>query len=83
MLDTSQSATIDKLLDRFGITSSSPLPARSSNILRARAPEEERFEGRYREAVGGLLCIVNMSRPDVSNAISEVALYAHDPTAPH
>lgn len=42
----SQTATIDKLLDQFGIMSSSPMPACYSISLRVRGPEEESFGGR-------------------------------------
>lgn len=66
---TLQNATIDKLLDQFGITSSSPLSICSSFPLRARGPEEEGFDGRYREVTGRLLWIANMSRSNISNAV--------------
>lgn len=41
------------------------------------------FEGRYKEAVGGLTWITNMSRLDISNAFREVARHAYDPTNRH
>lgn len=75
-----QTATIDMLLDRFGNRSLSPLPASSSTPLRGKKLEEKRFDDRYREAVGGLPWIANMSRLDISNAITEVARHPYDPT---
>lgn len=76
-------AMIDKLLDHFDITSSSPLPASCSTPLGARGPEEKSFEGRYREAVRSLLQIAVMSRPDTSNAVEQVAPYTRNRTARH
>lgn len=73
-----QTATVDKMLDQFSITSPSPLPACSSTRLRAGGPDKM-FEGRYRQASGCLLWVANMSRPDISNAVREVARHVHDP----
>lgn len=80
-LNLSQSATIDKLPDRFGITSSNPLTACCSTLLGVRGPEEARFEGRYLEAVGVRLWIANISKPDISNAAGEVVRYSNDSAA--
>lgn len=82
--EISQTATIDDLFYRFGtIASLSLLPACSSTPLRAKGPEGERFEERYREVVEGLVLIADMSRQDMLNAAREIARHAHDPTARH
>ena len=33
-----------------------------------------------REAVGSLMWLLNMTRPDITNAVRAVARYAHEPT---
>lgn len=63
MSNDSQPATIDELFYQFGISSSNPLRA-PMTPLGARGPETNVFEGKYREAAGGLLSITNIGRSD-------------------
>lgn len=82
MLKSLQSATIDKSLDGVGTRSSSPPPAAQAHSGQENR-KGKRYEGRYREAEESLPRITNMSRSNISNAVREVAGYAHDPTAHH
>lgn len=43
----------------------------------------EKFKEKYRAAVGGLFCIAKMTRPDISDAVREVACGAHDLAVRH
>lgn len=70
------------MLDRYEIALSSPLPAYTSTLLRARESEGETFE-EYREEVGFLLCIAYMTRPDMMDAVREVVRYTRDRAARH
>ena len=78
-----QRACIDKLGYRFDVTTSCRNPSSSPNFVRAREVSEEQFDGSYRHLVGGLLWIASMTRPDVANAVREVARQAHDPAPRH
>ena len=74
-----QEAYIERLLERFDVTKSSPLPAApyaDSSRRKGESPTEEPF----REAVGALMWVANTSRPDIANAVRSVARRAHDPT---
>lgn len=51
--------------------------------MRPRRKDEEQFDGPYREAVRRLFLIAKSKRPDISNALGEVARQAHDPSVQH
>lgn len=42
-----------------------------STDLRPKEVTEEEYQGPYRQLVGGLMWIVNMTRPDVMNAVQK------------
>lgn len=73
-LKVTQIACIDRQVDTFDVSLSSPTPALTFASMRSRGKEEERLEGPYREAVGAGLprIISNSTRPDISNAVCEV-----------
>jgi len=82
-LSVSQTACIDRLAQRFAVTTTSPTPAAPTVVLSPRQEEEESCEQPYRELVGGLLWIANATRPDIANAVREVARHAHNPSLRH
>lgn len=43
----------------------------------------EEYKGRYREAEGGLLWMANTTRPNIPNAVREVARREYDPSVKH
>ena len=48
------------------------------------APQDEpESEEPYRQAVGSLMWISNMSRPDITSAVRDVARHSSSPTAEH
>ena len=79
----SQTAFIDKLVERFDIHNTSPTPAFTNRKLRARSEEETSGDWPYREAVGALMWVGTMSRPEIANAVRDVARYANDPGRKH
>ena len=72
-------AYIDQLLQRLAVTTTRPSLAAPSVALSPKQQEEEKCGKPYRELVGGLMWIANTSRPDISNAVREVARHAHNP----
>ena len=78
-----QTAFIDGMLHRFKITSPSSIPAPTDTDLRPREAEEEKGPPEYRSAVGCLMWASNMTRPDISNAVREVARHTQDPSMEH
>ena len=79
----SQRGCIERLMVKFDIETSSPIPACPTVELRPRQEGEEESREAFREAVGGLMWLANMSRPDIANAVREVARYSHDPSKRH
>ena len=63
------------LRDVFDVTTTSLYPASPGANLEARKEGESGGTWDYREAVGGLMWLVVMSRPDISNAVRAVALH--------
>jgi len=78
-----QTAFIDKIIERFNIRTTAPTPASSGRQLRPKEEAEPGGQWPYREAVGSLMWVATMSRPDIANAVREVARHAHDPSRKH
>lgn len=70
----------DRLVRTFEIMTTAPTPAAPTVPLGLRQDEEEPCRIPYRERVGGLMSIANATRPDIANAVREVARHAHDPS---
>ena len=82
-LEISQTQFIRNVVDRFGITNTSPIPASPSLDLRYVSDEEPVMDANFREIVGSLMCIANQTRPDISNAVRAIAWFSHDPKGVH
>ena len=82
-LSMSQGSCVDKLIQRFEITKTNHVPACPTVELDARRENEEKARVPYREAVGSLLWIAGMTRPDISHAVRSVATHSHDPCPRH
>lgn len=90
-LHVSQQHFIEKLLNKFNMSLCHPLqvPADpNSRLDRTMSPdsEEKRAEMKnipYREAIGGLMYLMTMTRPDISFAVNQVAKFSQDPGPAH
>ena len=78
-----QTAFIETLARRFDVATTSLYPASPAANLEAKMEGESGGTWAYREAVGGLMWLVVMSRPDIANAVRAVARHSHDPIARH
>ena len=78
-----QTAFIDKIIERFNVRTTAPTPAFSGRVLRPKEEAEPGGQWPFREAVGSLMWVATMSRPDIANAVREVARHAHDPARGH
>ena len=63
--------------------SSSDLPATPGVELGPREEGEPEGDWPYREAVGSLMWLSTMTRPDISNAVRAVARHSHNATDRH
>ncbi|CAM9986876.1 unnamed protein product [Discosporangium mesarthrocarpum] len=79
----SQTAYVDQLCERFDVFSSSPLPAAPQEKIFPRQENEATRSDRYRELIGVLRWVANMTSPDISNAIRARARFSHDPSEVH
>lgn len=73
----SQEVRINKLLDRFNVTSTSPIPACPPTELRPRKGYEAETDEPFREAVDGLVWMANMTRWNTLTTVREVARHSH------
>ena len=82
-LTISQKAFAEKLVEKFGVTRSSRVPASPSVKLEEFDESEPEGQWPYRELVGGLMWLSNQTRPDITNATRAVARYNHAPKSVH
>lgn len=75
----SQEAYIDRLLELFTSFESSPLPA-TPHANAPRKKEQQPTKKPYKEALGTLMCLPNMSRLEIANAVRSVARRSHGTT---
>ena len=71
-LEISQTRFIRNVVERFGITKTSSIPASPSLDLRHVGDEDPAVDASYREMVGSLMWIVNQTRPNIANAVQAV-----------
>ena len=79
----SQKTFIETLARRFDVTTTSPYPASPCANLGARVEGESGGTWPYKEAVGGLIWLVVMSRPDITNAVRAVSRHSNNPAERH
>ena len=83
VLRASQRAFIESLVSRYGVDSVSNLPASQSADLGPKRNDESVCDKSVRAAVGSLIWLGGMMRPDIANAVRAVASQAHDPAERH
>ena len=79
----SQQTFIETVVDRFGVESESDLPASQIVDLGPRREDEELCEKPMREAVGSLLWVSGMTRPDIVSAVRAEGRQTHNPSSRH
>ena len=82
-LEITQKAVVESMLNRFGVNSFSDIPATPGVEIGPREEGELKGDWPYREAVGSLMWLSTMTRPDISNAVRAVARHSHNPTDRH
>ena len=76
----SQEAYVESLIKRFDIRSISDILASPGGNLEPKQDDEPGGGWPARDAVGSLMWLLTMTRPDITNAVRVVACYAHEPT---
>ena len=71
------------MINRFGVSKSSPIPAAPSIGLRHESEEETVVYVAFLEIVESLMWIANQTRPDIANAVRAIARFSHDPKPIH
>ena len=74
---------IRNVVECFGITKTSPIPASPSLDLRHVRDEDPAVDASYREMLGSLMRNATQTRPDIANAVRAVARFSHDPKEVH
>ena len=83
VLRASQRAFIESVVNRYGADAVSDLPASQSADIGPRRNDEPVYDKPVRAAVGSLIWLGSMTRPDIANAVRAVARQAHDPAERH
>ena len=76
----SQEAYVESLMKWFDVQSISDIPASPGADLGPKQDDEPGGDWPVREAIGSLMWLSTMTRPDITNAVRAVARYAHKPT---
>ena len=83
VMKITQTAFVDSLVDRFDVRYATQTPASVEFELGPKMTHEKKGEWPYKQAVGGLLWISGMTRPDIASAVRAVARHAHNLAARH
>ena len=78
-----QKTFVEIMLNRLRVNSSSDIPVTPVVELDPREEGEPKVDWPYREAVGSLMWLSTMTRPDISNVVSAVARHSDNPTDRH
>ena len=74
---------VDLLVDRFDIQYETQAPTSVTFDPEPKRIYEKGGDWPYKQAVGGLLWIIGMTRPGMASAVRATARYAHNPAARH
>lgn len=83
-IQLSQATYIDKVLQRFGMQNAKPQPTPCTTRPTARSADEQQVDPKLiREAIGALLYLARIARPDIAFAIGQLARFQADPGESH
>ena len=82
-LENSQTQFIRNIVERFGITKTSPIHVSPSLDFGPMSDEDPVVDARYHEMVGSLMWTANQTRSDIANAVRAVARFSYDPKQVH
>ncbi|CAN0035020.1 unnamed protein product, partial [Sphacelaria rigidula] len=82
-LSVTQTTFTNTLLKCFEMRGYSEIPASVSVKLGPTTGEDKKVNRPYRNAVGGLMWLATVTRPDIVNSVRALALQAHDPCERH
>ena len=83
VLRASQRAFIESIVSRYRVDAVSDLPASQSADFGPRGNDEAVYDKPVRAAVGSLIWLGGMARPNIANVVRAVARHAHDPARRH
>lgn len=79
-----QEKYINLVLDRFGMTECKPVRTPIEvNMKFEKKPENENSSFPYREAVGCLIYLAQVARPDITYAVNKLSQFCNDPGIQH
>lgn len=82
-LGVSQTQFSRSVINRFDFSKTSSIPDTPSVDLRHASEEETVVDTSFHEIVGSLIRIADQTRPDIENAVREIARFSHDPKPIH
>ncbi|CAM9505654.1 unnamed protein product, partial [Sphacelaria rigidula] len=82
-LSVTQTSFTDTLLKRLEVRGYSEIPASVSVKLGPTTGEDKKVDRPYRNAVGGLMWLATVTRPDIANSVRALARHSHDPWERH
>ena len=78
-----QPATIDTLTNRLNVTAQYDTPAFTVADLRPTTVDDTVVNCPFRQAVGGVMWLAGMTRPDIANAVRAMARHSYNPCERH
>ena len=78
-----QAGNCKRVLERYGMLDAKPLLTPMDPSVKLEIPESPRVTVPYREAIGSLNFLSQVSRPDITYAVGRLARYASDPRKNH
>ena len=78
-----QPAMIDTLTKRFNVIAHSDTPASTLADLGPTTADDTVVDCPFRQAIGGIMWLTGMTKPDITNSAREMARHSHNPCERH